>query len=160
MSTDTGHISGFGDTSWALNNPEAMIDWGYRAMHGSVVVAKAVLTAYYGSVPNYSYYVACSTGDRQGLKEVQEFPEDFDGVLVNAPAWWTTRLGAAGVQRGILNLPSDDPKHIPVSLLQVILTEMIKQCDPQDGITDSIVIDPYACDFRPEAMLCTSTNVT
>ncbi|KAK1458602.1 tannase and feruloyl esterase [Colletotrichum cuscutae] len=29
MSTDTGHISGFGDTSWALNNPEAMIDWGY-----------------------------------------------------------------------------------------------------------------------------------
>ncbi|KAK1520289.1 tannase and feruloyl esterase [Colletotrichum costaricense] len=158
MSTDTGHISGFGDTSWALNNPEAMMDWGYRAMHGSVVVAKAVLTAYYGSVPDYSYYVACSTGGRQGLKEVQEFPEDFDGVLVNAPAWWTTRLGAAGVQRGILNLPSDDPKHIPVSLLQLILTEMIKQCDPQDGITDSIVMDPYACDFRPEAMLCTSTN--
>lgn len=158
LSTDTGHISGFGDTSWALNNPEGMIDWGYRAMHGSVVLGKEVLSAFYGAAAKYSYYVACSTGGRQGLKEVQEFSEDFDGVVVNAPAWWLTGLGSSGVQKGKLNLPADDPKHIPTSLLQPILTEMIRQCDPQDGITDSIVMDPYGCNFRPEAMLCTQTD--
>ncbi|KAK1655060.1 putative ferulic acid Esterase/Feruloyl esterase [Colletotrichum phormii] len=156
--TDTGHISGFGDTSWALGNPEAMIDWGYRAMHGSVVLGKEVVRAYYGSPAKFSYYVACSTGGRQGLKEVQEFPKDFDAVVVNAPAWWSTRLGAAGVQRGVLNLPSDDPKHIPSSLLQPIVDEMVKQCDPQDGIADNIIMYPYACKFRLEAMLCTQSN--
>jgi len=40
MSTDTGHISNAGDGSWGLNKPESLIDWGYRAMHGSIVLAK------------------------------------------------------------------------------------------------------------------------
>jgi feruloyl esterase len=71
MSTNSGHSSGAGDASWALNNPEALTDWGYRAMHGSVVVAKKVIAAYYGSSISYSYYSACSGGGRQGLKEVQ-----------------------------------------------------------------------------------------
>ena len=71
MSTNSGHSSGAGDASWALNNPEALADWGYRAMHGSVVVAKKVIAAYYGSSISYSYYSACSGGGRQGLKEVQ-----------------------------------------------------------------------------------------
>jgi feruloyl esterase len=55
MSTDSGHDSGAGDASWALNNPEALTDWGYRAMHGSVVVAKQVIASYYGNASQFSY---------------------------------------------------------------------------------------------------------
>lgn len=40
MSTDTGHNSSAVDGSWGLNAPESLIDWGHRAMHGSVVLAK------------------------------------------------------------------------------------------------------------------------
>lgn len=40
MSTDTGHISEGLNGSWAINAPESVIDWGYRAMHGSVVLSK------------------------------------------------------------------------------------------------------------------------
>lgn len=40
MSTDTGHISAAADGTWALNAPETIIDWGHRAMHGSVVLSK------------------------------------------------------------------------------------------------------------------------
>ncbi|KAK4162432.1 hypothetical protein QBC43DRAFT_336483 [Cladorrhinum sp. PSN259] len=36
--------------------------------------------------------IGCSTGGRQGLKEIQQLPETFDGVIVGAPAWWTTHL--------------------------------------------------------------------
>lgn len=81
MATDTGHLSATPDASWALNRPESQIDWGYRAMHGSVVTAKQVINPFYASKIQYSYYAACSTGGRQGLKEVQQFSEDFDGVL-------------------------------------------------------------------------------
>lgn len=81
MATDTGHLSTPGDASWALNRPESQIDWGYRAMHGSVVAAKQIVDAFYASQIQYSYYAACSTGGRQGFKEIQVFPEDFDGVL-------------------------------------------------------------------------------
>ena len=40
ISTDTGHSSHGGDASWGLNSPESLYDWGYRALHGSVVLAK------------------------------------------------------------------------------------------------------------------------
>jgi feruloyl esterase len=91
MSTDTGHNSTSQDGSWALNK-ESVTDWGYRAMHGSVVLAKEIVEAYYSSPPAYNYFSGCSTGGRQGLKEVELYPEDFDGVLVGAPAWWTSHL--------------------------------------------------------------------
>ncbi len=40
VSTSTGHNSTGQDMTWALNSPEAKADWGYRAMHGSVVLGK------------------------------------------------------------------------------------------------------------------------
>lgn len=61
-------------------------------MHGSVVLAKEITEVYYSSKPEYNYYSGCSTGGRQGLKEVEMYPEDFDGVLAGAPAWWTSHL--------------------------------------------------------------------
>ena len=41
------------------------------------VKAKAIIQAFYGSVPRLSYWNGCSTGGRQGLKEAQKFPDDF-----------------------------------------------------------------------------------
>jgi feruloyl esterase len=62
MSTDTGHNSVSGNGTWAYHNEGAVLDWGYRAMHGSVVLAKELTTAYYSNEILYSYYSGCSTG--------------------------------------------------------------------------------------------------
>lgn len=158
VSTDTGHLSEAFDGSWALNNPESIIDWGYRAMHESVVMGKAITEAYYDENIKFSYYAACSTGGRQGLKEIQKFPEDFDGVLAGAPAWWTSRLQPWSLEVGLWNLPVDAPTHIPSALFPVIGAEVLKQCDPQDGLVDNIIQDPYGCNFYPEALLCNSST--
>jgi feruloyl esterase len=88
MPTNTAHNSTGQDMEWALNNPEAKTDWGYRAMHGSVVLVKQITKGYYNGQVKYSYYAGCSTGGKQGMKEVQDCPEDFDGAIVGAPAWW------------------------------------------------------------------------
>ncbi|KAI1113322.1 feruloyl esterase B precursor [Nemania sp. NC0429] len=160
MSTDTGHISGPTDGSWALNAPESIIDWGHRAMHGSVVLSKHIITKYYkepGGI-KYSYYASCSTGGRQGLKEIQLHPESFDGVSVGAPAWWSTHLAGSTLMQGLYNHPESDPKYIDPALFSVITAEMKKQCDPQDGLVDNIISDPFGCDFDFEALLCTGPN--
>jgi len=60
MSTDTGHNASAGDLTWALNHPQRQIDWGYRAMHGSVVLSKKITQAYYSSKINYAYYSGMS----------------------------------------------------------------------------------------------------
>ncbi|XXH00888.1 hypothetical protein Hte_007239 [Hypoxylon texense] len=155
LSTDTGHSSGTEDGSWGLN-PESLIDWGHRAMHGSIVLAKEIISSYYADCEGikYSYYAGCSTGGRQGLKEIQLYPDSFDGISVGAPAWWTVHLAANTLQQGLYNLPVSDPKHIDVSVFPAIVAEIEKQCDPQDGLVDGIVSDPYGCNFDFEALLC------
>ena len=105
MSTNTGHYSNTSDGSWALNQPEKVFDWGYRAMHESVVLSKQAIKAYYGNDTSFNYYSGCSTGGRQGLKELTMFPDDFDGIIAGAPAWWTTHLQPWTAQVALANLP-------------------------------------------------------
>ncbi|KAK1776963.1 tannase and feruloyl esterase-domain-containing protein [Copromyces sp. CBS 386.78] len=90
ISTDNGHNSAGSDLSWAT--PARLHGWGYRALHGSVVVGKLLIAHYYSNSPTYSYYAGCSTGGRQGLREVQYDANSFDGVLIGAPAWDTMHL--------------------------------------------------------------------
>ncbi|KAJ9627327.1 hypothetical protein H2203_003789 [Taxawa tesnikishii (nom. ined.)] len=141
------------DGTWALNK-ESLADWGYRAMHGSILQSKEITAAYYGKAPRYSYYSGCSTGGRQGLKEVQLHPETFDGVVAGAPAWWTNHLQPWTVKVASYNLPVNSSHHIPASLFPAIAAEVLKQCDGSDGLVDSVIQDPRRCDFYPEALLC------
>lgn len=160
MSTDTGHDSSvFGNASWATN-PEAVKDWAWRAMHLSVVAAKCVVEAYYGKDIKYSYYNGCSTGGRQGLKEIQAFPDDFDGAVIGAPAWWTVHLQLWNIQTTLYNYPDNATGYIPSELFSVIAAESLKQCDPQDGLIDHIISDPRGCNLRIETLLCGEGNTT
>ncbi|KAM0714913.1 hypothetical protein Q7P37_009378 [Cladosporium fusiforme] len=152
-STDTGHNSTSGELSWALNNPEVRADWGHRAIHGSAVMARQIVEAYYENEAKYAYFSGCSTGGRQAIREVQLHPETFDGVLAGAPAWWTDRLQTWSLRVGIANLPVGG-HHIPPQLFEVIAAEVRKQCDWQDGLVDDIISDSTGCRFVPEALLC------
>ncbi|RAL07144.1 tannase and feruloyl esterase [Aspergillus homomorphus CBS 101889] len=158
MSTDTGHNSVLSDGSWAYNEPERLIDWGYRAMHGSVVLAKEVTAQYYGEELKYNYYSGCSTGGRQGLRSVELYPDDFDGVIAGAPAWWTSHMQPWTVKIGTYN--AEPTSQIPESMFDVIGEEIIRQCDPQDGLVDRIVSAPQQCNVRLETLLCQGTNAT
>lgn len=154
MSTDTGHSSASNDITWALNQPEKRTDWGWRAMHSSVVLAKEIVSAYYSQPAIFSYYSGCSTGGRQGLKDIQLFPDDFDGVLAGAPAWWTKHLQTWTTQIGLWNLPTTAEWHIQPELFPVIEKEILRQCDASDGLNDTIISDPRACNPYLEALLC------
>ncbi|KAH8664207.1 feruloyl esterase B precursor [Xylariales sp. PMI_506] len=162
MSTDTGHESpdvGEGaNGAWGLNAPESIIDWGHRAMHGSVELSKHIISNYYAKRPEYSYFASCSTGGRQGLKETQLYPEDFDGISVGAPAWLMHRLVSGTLRKGLHNYPPGSAKHISPSLFPAIVSEIMRQCDPQDGVVDGIISDPDRCNFDFDALLCTATR--
>ncbi len=82
-STDTGHIGGRG--TFALEHPEKLIDFSWRSEHEMTLKAKALIQAFYGNGPRLSYWNGCSTGGRQGLKEAQMFPDDYDGIIAGAP---------------------------------------------------------------------------
>ena len=146
VSTDTGHNSGPGDLSWALNAPEQQTDWGWRAMHGSVQIAKQLTEAYYVRPITKSYYTGCSTGGRQGLKEIQISPDSFDGALIGSAAWDTRHLMPWVTRLGLLNLPENDPKDFTtIDQFSLLASTVLRQCDRVDGIADNIISSPESC---------------
>ncbi|KAI1205297.1 tannase-domain-containing protein [Annulohypoxylon truncatum] len=158
VSTDTGHNSTTADIRWALNQPEMRTDWGYRALHGTVVLSKTLVATYYAKPISYSYYSGCSTGGRQGLKEMQISPDSFDGVLVGAPSWYTDHLNTWVGKIATYNWPADESKHIPWESLKPIGAAIVSQCDANDGVTDGIISLPEQCKINWDGMKCTNNG--
>jgi feruloyl esterase len=81
--TDTGHAGGM--TMRALHSA---IPKGHRfrpsrsARTGGA--GEGDHHCLYGRSPRHTFWNGCSTGGRQGLMEVQRYPEDFDGVVAGA----------------------------------------------------------------------------
>lgn len=147
--TDTGHTGSSSESAWAIGHPEKIIDLGWRAMHETAVAGKAVAAAYYGKGPEHSYYAGCSTGGRQGLVLAQRFPEDYDGIVVGAPANDWPRLLAFGATM-YQALRADPAKWLSPDKLALINQASLAKCGGVDGLLD----DPGSCRFEPAALLC------
>src|SRR5213075_266865 len=78
---------------WAQRNPATAVDYAYRAVHVTAVTARKVANFYYSKPVSKAYWNSCSNGGRQGLIEAQRFPDDFDGIVANAP--WVDQTGFA-----------------------------------------------------------------
>ncbi len=150
-STDTGHTGGNG--RFALGHPEKLADFGWRSEHEMTLKAKAVIAAFYGEAPKLSYWVSCSSGGKQGLKEAQRFPADYDAVVAGAPVVnWTHRAAAAlWVAQGALK---DEAHIIPAAKLPMIHQAAIAACDETDGLKDGLIGDPARCKFDPKVLEC------
>ncbi|KAF3062125.1 putative feruloyl esterase B-1 [Daldinia childiae] len=158
MSTDNGHRGSPYDVEWAYKSPQKLIDWGWRAMHGSVELSKQLIKGYYGENIQYSYYTGCSTGGRQGLKEAQVGADSFDGMLIGAPAWWISHQVAWNTKISKDYYPVDDPKSISNELFSSIIAQtVVDQCDAIDGVKDGIISDPENCHPDFEVLSCNST---
>jgi feruloyl esterase len=149
-----GHNSTTADLTWALNSPQKKTDWGWRAFHGSVILGKRLVEAYYAHPIAFSYYNGCSTGGRQGLKEVQISPDSFDGVIVGSSAWYTSHLNPWVTKVGSYNLPFGAPNNINWTLFPTMAAEVIDQCDALDGVEDGIISSPSQCTPDYTALSC------
>jgi hypothetical protein len=153
-STDTGHQGGPTDAKWALGHPEKIADYGHRAIHETAVNAKAIIRAFYGEAAKRSYFSSCSNGGRQGLMEAQRYPDDYDGIIVGAPAAHFTRITAA-FDWDLQAMAVDPPSHIPARKLPAIEAAALAACDALDGVKDGVIDDPTRCAFSPTVLRCT-----
>jgi feruloyl esterase len=150
-STDTGHSGG--SASFALGHPEKVIDFGYRSVHLMTGATKSVVDAFYGTGPRLSYWSGCSAGGRQGLKEAQRFPGDFDGIVAGAPAAdWTGR--ATQAIRIAQALHKDEASYIPPAKYALVHNAVLEVCDAVDGVKDGVLENPTQCRFDPAVLRC------
>ena len=146
--TDTGHQGAITDASWAHNNLERQVNFGYLAVHRTAEAAKAIIASYYGTPTVRSYFQGCSRGGGQALMEAQRFPADFDGIISGAPAFDWTGIAAAMIRNMQALFP--DPRKIDALLftpdvLKSVESRIVETCDKQDGVGDGVIDDPRRC---------------
>ena len=142
-------------------SPEVVKDFAWRSVHKSTEIGKKITKQFYKRTPKKSYWLGCSTGGRQGFKEAQDFPEDFDGIVAGAPAFdFIGLLAWSGWTSVTAGLDKDDPAFITPSLWQMIHDDVLKQCDALDGAKDGLIEDPSHCHPDYSHLLCTSTSIT
>ena len=149
-STDTGHVGG--SASFAMGHPEKAIDFAYRSEHEMVLKSKAVINAFYGNAPKYSYWNGCSAGGRQALKEAQMFPADFDGIIAGSPGGDWSGRSAQAVR--IAQILENEAARLTPAHQQVLHNAVVAACDANDGLKDGLISNPAACKFDPKVLQC------
>ena len=145
-----------------INNPDVLLDYGYRAVKATGDDSKAIITALKGQAPNYSYFVGCSDGGREALQEAQRFPGDFDGIIVGSPV--NDQVGEFGSSylydmQATLTGPQTNgvpDAYIPASKLPLLTNAALDKCLGKDGGVESDLFlnDPRECNFDPKHVQC------
>jgi feruloyl esterase len=140
--------------NWANGHPEKLIDYAYRGDHVTAVASKSIVSAYYNSAAQHSYFHGCSNGGHQALMEAQRYPEDYEAIIAGAP-WnqWTHQV-VEFISR------AEALEHLDPSKRAMITSAVIAQCGGRDGgvAADGYLNEPQSCQFKPSALLCSGPN--
>ncbi|RKR31328.1 MULTISPECIES: tannase/feruloyl esterase family alpha/beta hydrolase [Paraburkholderia] len=159
-----GQIDASGNASFAMNpdgtlNATLWNDFAQRANYQQTLMAKALARAYYGKDPQYTYWDGGSTGGRQGLKQAQLHPEEYDGIVAGYPAINWTRFMVGQTYPSIV-VAQDLGGH-PVSSAQSdsVAQAAMNACDVVGGQHLGYMLDPSMCKYDPTKdvnVLCVS----
>jgi feruloyl esterase len=165
ISSDAGH-NGSQNPSFGAD-PEARQDYGYGAVAKLTPMAKGLITAAYGKVPDRSYIGGCSNGGRHTMVAASRFADQYDGYLVGAPGYrlpqaalaqvwgsaqWKELSPETPLATSSLTHPFAPSVKLPdISLgfsaqdRQIVADAILAKCDALDGIKDGLVQDVAAC---------------
>ena len=151
VSGDAGHQGN--EPTFLQGHPEKLIDFAYRGVHEMTVAAKAIVAAFYGEAPKYSYFNGCSTGGRQALTEVQRFPDDYDGIIAGDPVNDSSRIQSTQLWFW-QTFHKNEAANLPPDKLKLLHDAVMKSCDALDGVKDGVLEDPTRCGYDPTLLQC------
>jgi feruloyl esterase len=153
LATDNeGHVGSNGfDALWGAADPAMRISYAYSSEHDLALAAKAIIAAYYGHGPSYSYFDGCSDGGREAMVEAQRYPHDFNGILAGAPEIIASELNGEVQAWNILsNMDASGHEILTAEKLPALHTAVLRACAGPQGY----VVDPRTCDFDPASIQC------
>ncbi|MES2262411.1 MAG: tannase/feruloyl esterase family alpha/beta hydrolase [Pseudomonadota bacterium] len=151
LGSDSGHNADKDppfDTHFALNQ-EQLLNFGQYQVKKTLDTARALMKAYYGSAPRYTYFAGGSQGGHEAFDAAQRYPDDYDGVIAQFPAYNVVNmhLGAQaqaqaiyGNKSGVASAAWMNPAKVAM-LVKAVATA----CDGLDGVTDGLISNVKAC---------------
>lgn len=155
--TDTGHQGD--DPDFAVGLPEAITDWGHRAVHLTARHAKQIIRSFYGRPAAYSYFEGCSTGGHQALMSAQRYPNDFNGIIAGAPGINRTRLNIGFLWQFTSNRsPDSDAPILQRSKLALLHRASLAQCGSVEEQAQGYLENPFLCKPDLSQLKCMTGN--
>jgi hypothetical protein len=84
---------------------------------------------------------------------VQRFPEEYDGLVIAAPAINWERFIAAEIWPQIV-MQQEVGAPISAAKLSAVSGDAVAACDAADGVSDGVINDPRKCSYDPAASVC------
>jgi feruloyl esterase len=182
VSTDTGHDNTINSDSTKQgtvafgHDYQARLEYSEKALDSVATTAKRIVRIYYGRPASHSFFAGCSNGGREGMVFAQRFPQQFDGIVAESPAfavpkaaiaeaWDTQTFAALAAGEGFKQrngLP-DIAKAFSDADLGIAAAAVLKACDAADGVIDGMVQNLAKCTtarVRPQldARTCTGAK--
>ncbi len=171
ITQNSGHSSGTASDEFGpgpdQNNgfgydPAARNDYGYQQTGTLTPIAKAIVSAFYGEAPVYSYFLGCSNGGREAMVASQQWGDMFDGIVAGDPGFrlphaaiaeaWDTQQFASAAQAVTNGEDPPDGNGDPSLMLAATPQDMalvgnliLQQCDALDGLADGMIFNTEAC---------------
>ena len=149
--SDSGHqanANGSRDGTFGAND-EALKNFSSDAIKKTRDVAINIIQMRYAARVQKTYFAGGSTGGREALFAVQNWPQDFDGAIVLYPAWNAASLD---LQFGRITRELAKPGAYPNRAKRKLMYDAaLAACDGLDGVTDGLISNVSACNasFNP-----------
>lgn len=150
VTTDSGHKR---DIMRWMADGKARQDYEHRAVHLTAQAAKRLAAQFYGQAVQKSYFLGCSGGGRQALKEMQLYPLDYDGVVAGAPGPYMPLQSVRMMWFSLLQ-QRDRSGALNDADWSLYESSVTQACDALDGVKDGIIENPMRCRFDTAALAC------
>ncbi|KAL5040920.1 hypothetical protein BDW71DRAFT_192805 [Aspergillus fruticulosus] len=141
---DEVNLLGNGTINW-----DPIYMFAYQALGEMTTIAKPLIRGFYGLDDDsrlYTYYEGCSDGGRQGMSQVQRYGDQYDGVVVGAPAF---RYGQQQVNHLFSSVVEQTLDYYPPPCeLAKIANATISACDHLDGRKDGVLSRTDLCQLE------------
>lgn len=144
--SDSGHQANATtsrDGSFGAND-EALRNFSGDALKKTRDAAMAIIKARYATdTVQKTYFAGGSTGGREALIAVQNWPQDFDGAIVLYPAW---NAAALDLQFGRITRELAKPGAYPNRAERKLMYDAsLEACDGLDGVRDGLISNVNQC---------------
>ncbi len=110
-----------------------------------------------GQRARFVYFNGAGGAGRQGLKAIQRYPQDFDGVVVGGVAADSSHFALANLWAwlAVRRLAGGE---FPEAKLAPLHKAVVAACDGNDGLQDGLISDPEHCAFDPGTLQCAAND--
>ncbi|KAL4961699.1 tannase and feruloyl esterase-domain-containing protein [Aspergillus stella-maris] len=112
---------------------------GWRSINDMALASKDLISQFYGRKEEYSYFIGCSQGGRQGYAAASKYPDLFNGILASSPALGMEYIGPAAFWPFVVM--GNEGEFVPNCVLERYQGALLESCDDKDGLKDGMVAD-------------------